>query len=602
MNVKLLRGRLAESNNIWPGFVDVLATLLIVIIFILMVFTVSQIYLSDAISGRDKALVNLRSQINELSKILVIETEKKQKALSELELTEEKLQSQLMKKRELQKDLSRKEGKIQSQDQNIINLSSQIQNLMAELKIVANALEIYEGQAITSLETSNLGERINNALATRIDQLNLLNEKLEKMNIALINKDKDLLKKIKEINNVNNALEKSDADLQQKVLELEQINEKLSLSQNDLAIKNKELESLNQRLFESEKVKDNQLIKLGQINQKLEDREETLKESILEYKRLTEELITLNEKINIKDNSLVEQLKTIKEKNETLSQINLELIEKDKTIFDLRGKIIKLNKVLAINEEEQITQEQQIVSLNQRLLTLQSDKENMDKEAQSKIIKSELSAQRALNQIGVLSNEIDRLNDEIGLLNAALESSKMEIIVKELQIDELGEQVNKALTSKVFELQKYRSEFFGRLKSLLADREDIRVVGDRFIFESELLFDSGSAIIQVQGENQLDQIAKTLKETTDQIPEDINWIIQVEGHTDKRPIKTNKFPSNWELSTARANSVLQFLLKSGFAPDRLSAAGYGEFQPISFGDSDGDLRQNRRIELKLTSR
>ena len=188
------------------------------------------------------------------------------------------------------------------------------------------------------------------------------------------------------------------------------------------------------------------------------------------------------------------------------------------------------------------------------------------------------------------------------LLNSALESSEQSILTKELKIEVLGERLNKALTSKVFELQKYRSEFFGKLQSILGDREDIKIVGDRFIFESELLFDSASANLQAVGMEKLKQIGLTLKETTNDIPSEIDWIIQVEGHTDKRPIQTVQFPTNWELSTARANSVLKLLLDLGFPPTRLSAAGYGEFYPIKEGDSADILQQNRRIELKLTSR
>jgi len=151
-------------------------------------------------------------------------------------------------------------------------------------------------------------------------------------------------------------------------------------------------------------------------------------------------------------------------------------------------------------------------------------------------------------------------------------------------------------------LQQYRSEFFGRLKEILGSREDIRVVGDRFIFESELLFDSGSANLQEEGKNNMIKIAETLKSITDQIPNDIDWIVQVEGHTDNIPISTYLYPSNWELSTARANSVLKLLIQVGFDPAQLASAGYGEFHPISSGSSIDDLKQNRRIELKLTSR
>ena len=214
----------------------------------------------------------------------------------------------------------------------------------------------------------------------------------------------------------------------------------------------------------------------------------------------------------------------------------------------------------------------------------------------------QVQAEQTLQQINLLSNEIDTLKNEISILNSALEANEIDILAKDLEIEVLGEKLNKALTSKVFELQKYRSEFFGKLQALLGDREDIKIVGDRFIFETELLFDSASADLQESGKEKLSEIGLTLKETTVDIPSEIDWIIMVEGHTDKRPINTFKFPSNWELSTARANSVLKLLLDIGFAPDRLAAAGYGEFYPISDGDTDSDYQQNRRIELKLTSR
>ena len=175
-------------------------------------------------------------------------------------------------------------------------------------------------------------------------------------------------------------------------------------------------------------------------------------------------------------------------------------------------------------------------------------------------------------------------------------------MIKDLEIEVLGEKLNKALTSKVFELQKYRSEFFGKLQSILGDRKDIKIVGDRFIFESELLFDSASADLQLSGKEKLSEIGLTLKETTNDIPSDIDWIIMVEGHTDKKPIQTIRYPSNWELSSARANTVLKLLLDLGFPPNRLASAGYGEFFPISDGETESDLQQNRRIELKLTSR
>jgi chemotaxis protein MotB len=556
MTARSIRHRLSEATNIWPGFVDVLATLLIVIIFILMVFTVSQIYLSDAISGRDKALEDLRNQINELSKILVIESKEKQQALEKLSTTESKLQSEQELTLRLESEIAESKATISTQSINISVLSDQIENLLVELRIVAKALETYEGIEVTSLDTKGLGERINKALAARIDQLNLMNEKL-------------------------------------------------SLSQQETA---KQLQIVNE------------------LNAKLTLNEEELQNQVMQYQKLTEELIALNDSLDIKDQTLIEKIELIRNKNTKLALLNEELIKKDTTIFDLRGKILELNDILSISEETKIAQQAEIQSLSQKISVLETESAksadqktqiesltskiaSLEKENQQliestdkEILEAQLKASSTLEQVAFLTNEIEVLKNEINILNSALEASEQDVLTKELKIEVLGERLNKALTSKVFELQKYRSEFFGRLQSILGDRQDIKVVGDRFIFESELLFDSGSASLQLEGKEKLKQIGLTLKETTMNIPDDIDWIIQVEGHTDKNPINTLQFPSNWELSTARANTVLKLLLELGFNPQHLSAAGYGEFYPISKGESAKDLQQNRRIELKLTSR
>ena len=504
-----------------------------------MVFTVSQIYLSDAISGRDKALQDLRSKINELSKILVIETKDKEEALSTLSETEKQLedtqlnlQSEQILSEQLQTDISKKRSELFVQEQNIIALSEQISSLLKELRIVANALETYEGQEIALLETEGLGERINKALATRIDQLKLLNDKLEQ----------------------------SEKSLNEKILEL------------DL------------------------------VNQKLNDNEVALQDQIFQYQQLTNDLLEINDSLGLKDATLKEQLDAIRFKNEELARLNKDLIQKDSTIFNLRGKISELNNILSLSEEKQIEQEVQLSNLKNQILSIEEDSKIKEETSLKEIEKMQVQAEQTLQQINLLSNEIDILKNEISILNSALEANEIDNLAKDLEIEVLGEKLNKALTSKVFELQKYRSEFFGKLQAILGDREDIKIVGDRFIFETELLFDSASADLQESGKEKLSEIGLTLKETTVDIPSEIDWIIMVEGHTDKRPINTFKFPSNWELSTARANSVLKLLLDIGFAPDRLAAAGYGEFYPISNGDTDSDYQQNRRIELKLTSR
>ena len=623
MSARSIRYRLNETNNIWPGFVDVLATLLIVIIFVLMIFTVSQIYLSDAISGRDKALENLRSQINELSKILVIEKKEKQQVLTSLEQTQDQLaqtesdlRTQEMYSQGLQSDIAKKESELFIQDQNILALSDQIKELLVELRIVAKALETYEGAEIASLNTEGLGERINKALATRIDQLNQLNEDLDEVNIALAQSETNLQNKINDLDIANTELALNKTELENKIEELNNlnsnlmsINESLGLGDADLveqlaAIqkKNDELVSLNALLQDSQKETEQALKIIEQVNEELVLKDEALQEQIVQYQEITKDLLAINDSLGLEDASLIEQLEAIRSKNEKLAELNLNLVEKDNAIFSLRGKILELNNILALSEEKQLTQQSQIAELSQSLNLLKEEKTTIQEESTASIKEMKMRSTETLKQVAFLTEEIGALKNEIILLNAALEYSEQTLLTKELKIEVLGERLNKALTSKVFELQKYRSEFFGKLQLILGDRKDIKIVGDRFIFESELLFDSASANLQSAGMEKLKQIGLTLMDTTQDIPADIDWIIQVEGHTDKRSIKTVQYPSNWELSTARANSVLKLLLDLGFAPHRLSAAGYGEFYPLSDGDSDEDLQQNRRIELKLTSR
>ena len=637
MAPRSLRNRLGESTNIWPGFVDVLATLLIVIIFVLMIFTVSQIYLSDAISGRDKALQELRIQISELSKILQSEVTEKELALDTLSETESLLsgvQSDLIQQelitKDLQTDLAKKSSEIFVQEQNILALSGQITELLSELRIVAKALEVYEGLDSAILDTEGLGEKINKALAARIDQLKTLNAKLDQTNNKLAISQTNLNEKINELNTTNEnlnelnkqldatnkKLEISEKELNQKINELNIKNENLMAINKSLGLedggiteqlqaiknKNQELLDLNQDLLIAQKETQETLNLLEQTNLELSLRDEELQNQITQYQNLMNDLLEINDSLGLKDATLQEQLEAIRSKNQALAELNQNLINKDNTIFDLRGKIIELNNVLSISDKQRIDQELEIALLRKNIQNIEEIRISEKEISSDKIEEMEIQSSQTFEQIAILSDEIENLKNEIETLNLALEASEEEAMSKNLEIEILGERLNKALTSKIFELQKYRSEFFGKLQNLLGDRDDIKIVGDRFIFESELLFDSSSANLQENGKEKLKEIAMTLMETTKQIPTDIDWIIQVEGHTDKRPINTAQFPSNWELSTARANSVLKLLLEIGFSPKRLAAAGYGEFYPISEGETKEDYQQNRRIELKLTSR
>ncbi|KPP99973.1 peptidoglycan -binding protein [Marinobacter sp. HL-58] len=208
--------------------------------------------------------------------------------------------------------------------------------------------------------------------------------------------------------------------------------------------------------------------------------------------------------------------------------------------------------------------------------------------------------QRAIIQ--QLSNQISALQDQLSRITAALRLQEDLTAEKEAELEEVGKRLNTLLAERVNELERYQSEFFGRLRDILQDNENIRIVGDRFLFPSELLFASGSASLGEQGEQELDKLAGVLLDVASAIPDDIEWILRVDGHTDRIPINTEEFPSNWELSTARAVAVVRYLASEGVPQTRMVAAGFGEFFPVDEGSSPDALQRNRRIEFKLTDR
>ena len=384
MTTRSIRNRLVDNTNLWPGFVDVLATLLIVIIFVLMIFTVSQIYLSDALSGRDKILSDLKKQINELSKVLIIETKEKDEAISSLlttkevlSQTEEELQSKQLLSEQLQTDVSKKRSEIFVQEQNILALSEQITELLTELRIVANALKTYEGVEVSIIETEGLGQRINKALATRVDQLKELNNELELTNKKLQTSEENLASKVFELNNLNNKLIINEKELENKINQLDEknknlqaINESLGLDDASLveqlqAISNKNdnLLRLNDEILKSKK-------EIEAINVNLTLRDKELQDQILKYKNLTTNLLELNESLGLQDADIQQQLAAIRKKNKELSDLNKGLLDKDKTIFDLRGKILELNNILSINQDKEFEQTATISNLKKKLSDL----------------------------------------------------------------------------------------------------------------------------------------------------------------------------------------------------------------------------------------
>lgn len=253
-----------------------------------------------------------------------------------------------------------------------------------------------------------------------------------------------------------------------------------------------------------------------------------------------------------------------------------------------------------------------IASLQQDIKALEALKADLDRQLQEMAGKLEerdeqLAGEQQLSMearahAALLEQQIEALKNELARLNAALESSEELSREQEAQIADLGRRLNQALATKVQELQRYRSEFFGRLREILGDRAGIRIEGDRFVFQSEILFGSASATLGLAGEEDLKKLAEAIKDISDEIPKDIDWILRVDGHTDRRPIRTAEFQNNWELSAARAINVVEYLISQGVPPERLAAAGFGEYQPLVSGEGEEAFARNRRIELKLDQR
>jgi chemotaxis protein MotB len=209
---------------------------------------------------------------------------------------------------------------------------------------------------------------------------------------------------------------------------------------------------------------------------------------------------------------------------------------------------------------------------------------------------------RALAQVEILNQQIAALRRQLAAIESALDAAEQKDKEAQGKIADLGQRLNLALAHKVQELSQYRSNFFGKLRQILGNRPDVRVVGDRFVLQSELFFDTGKADLKPEAQAELDKIAPLLTGLDQQIPADIAWVLRVDGHTDVRPISGGQFKSNWDLSAARAIAVVQYLIAKGVSPQRLVAAGFGEFQPIDTATTEDAYRRNRRIEFKLTER
>ena len=477
------RLRRGDSGAIWPGFVDVLSTLLLVLIFLLVVYMLVQYFLQRSVSEKDEALNELDHQVAELADLLALERQSNNDLRSNISQLSAELQNSLSERDSLSLSLARSEEETDT-------LRLRLRDMTSEAQIaLANATEADQKTAAAKLR-AEAGE--------------------EKIRI--------MLGEVEQLRRDITALQTVRDDLEEQVVKYAAAMEKQEKEAKQFA---KVLEGSQRELAELELAFTEARDRSSELMTKLSDENER---TALAQKKLKDRAIRLRE---LQD--------------------------------------------LYLNTENQL------------------------------IATRELSSQQR-NEIVVLNNQILALRTQLTRIEEVLQSSEAETETQKVVIADLGRRLNLALAAKVEELAEYRSEFFGRLRQVLAGRQGFTIIGDRFVFQSEVLFASGSADLGLQGKAGLDTFATELKEVMARIPKDLPWILQVDGHTDRIPIKTSRFPSNWELSAGRAIEVVNYLVSRGIPPHRLSASGYGQFQPIDERDDEIGHRRNRRIELKLTQR
>ncbi len=504
------RGGPSEGINVWPGYVDALSTLLMVIIFVLLVFVLAQAFLSVALSGRDQQLDRLGRQMAEISDMLSLERNRSAELRASVA--------------GLNRDLTAAHGKTDALNQQLA--------------------------ALTRTQAQLTAER---------DQLRL---------------DRDRL-----------TARLADADLQARSALAR--NEALQLQLADIAKRG------------------DTASEAAAANAALATNTQTQAEANAAQAKANAEAAAAN-------------LARFNATAADLADAKAQLADTQSQLAAMKAQAAALDSTVKADKATIDAKLSDLARLDEQLRTTIAMRDALERQAQDAAVRATTEAQRraaveaqladekrlgdsAKAQIALLNEQLSQLRAQMASVSSALDASEASGKDKDVQIANLGSRLNAALAQKVEELQRYRSEFFGKLREVLANRPGIAIVGDRFVFQSEVLFPVGSADLSPAGQDQVTALAITLKSIAAEIPPEVNWILRVDGHADRQPT-TGKYPSNWELSADRAITVVKLLVSYGIPANRLAATGFGDNQPIDPADTPEAYAKNRRIELRLTDR
>ena len=627
------------TTNIWPGFVDAMTALLLVLMFVLSIFMIIQSVFREKISGQETELSRLENEVMNLIADLSLQ-KKEFKNLNAMNLAinksleEQKVlnESKSLELKSALKNLDLANIKISDFEIRVASLIARRTQLISEIAQKDNRIK----EEVSRLEASRL------ALASARQEID---EKAELARLAAAKREalelyiEDLKKNLNSISKSKNELEfklsRSQIALGLAYENLDETKSFLSSQKELNIILESTIADLKKEVIKNFEEKENFQKNITQKEKIISEKEKELILSNILIKRLQEDLKINKGKLSeTEKNILIEKLalknlrKKLNESREELEFATLSLEEERKRAIDNLKIIASSEKAMAILEEKNLNLfnenneiREKIIDLSDLLRLREISLQNL----RSQLLKSENQKQISLDKIKYLNQETLSLASQLNDLKVLLNQFEIRDKETNAQVENLGSKLNSALAQVVIEqkknaaleaerikkledeaneLKNYRSEFFGNLRQILGNNKGIEIVGDRFVFPSEILFDLGSDELQEKGLFELSQMAKVIRKIVKEIPKEIDWVLRVDGHTDKTKfLNGGKFTDNWELSQARALSVVKYFISEELLPaERFAATGFGEFQPIDKGENEKALARNRRIEIKLTER
>jgi chemotaxis protein MotB len=571
------------SGHIWPGFVDALTALLLILMFVLSIFMIVQFSLRERITGQDQKLQELdqeltasqnrvstlTTQLANLSSALGLEQQRSAELESQVGSLQSTLENERTEVSRLEAALALMTQQREAADAEVARLSGELETSLTEAEALNTALVAARTEIDEQAEAARLAAARREALEAMVAQLETDQTAREAELAALTSLQEETLALLTALREKDAANEARLAELTAEqalalatLADLEQERDALKAEQEASATSQAQLR------LDLEAA----LARVTELGSELSEAEKARLAEIAAAEALREKLASSTVELDAATLALDQARR---EAEETLTLLAAAEAAREQLLADVTANTDAFDREAALRA----VAEQEL----------------------SKAKEQTLEEQR---KVAALNAQIRELNEQLGSLQALLDSSAARDEQAQVQIAELSSQLNQALAQKVSELSRFRSEFFGKMREVLGRREGVRVVGDRFVFQSEVLFPSASATLQTAGLAELQQLAEVIRDVSAGAPQELNWVLRVDGHTDRIPLSgSGRFRDNWELSQARALSVVRYLIDvEGIPPERLAATGFGEWQPIDSGSSAEALARNRRIEFKFTER